>query len=189
MSPDDALGRLKEGNRRYLSGRGRDGVSGLTRGRLVEGQEPFACVLGCADSRVPVELLFDVGPGELFVVRVAGNVTSPEVSASVEYAVAHLGVQLVLVLGHQGCGAVAAALAGLKAPGNIATLLQGLAPPLEGLGPRDLEEGVRRNVHHVVAELRADEPVLAEAVRAGRCRIVPAVYHLRTGQVDVLGAE
>lgn len=189
MSPDEALARLKEGNRRWSSGRGREGVNGLERARLVDGQHPFACVLGCADSRVPVELLFDAGPGELFVVRVAGNVTSPEVSASVEYAVDHLGVELVLVLGHQGCGAIKAALDGLEVPGNIATLLASLAAPLVGLGPRDLDEGVRRNVHHVVAELRADEPVLAGAVRDGRCRIVPAVYHLRTGQIDVLAGS
>ncbi len=187
MGPDQALARLKAGNLRFTSGQSPSGVTGTQLASLVDGQAPFACVLGCADSRVPVEQLFDVGPGELFVVRVAGNVTTPEVSASIEFAVELLGVQLVLVLGHEDCGAVSAALSGMPAPGNIAQLLAALTPPLQGLGPRDLAEGVRRNVHHVVAALRADEPVLATAIREGRARVVPAVYHLRTGQVDVLG--
>src|SRR6187549_997531 len=135
-SGDDALARLMSGNERFVSGRARPGPSGPAA-ELVSGQRPFATVLGCSDSRVPPELLFDVGFGELFVVRVAGNVILPGVMGSLQYAGVHLHTPLLMILGHEGCGAVAATLAalhrGAREKSHIEILLASIKPGLEAL--------------------------------------------------------
>src|SRR3954454_14189021 len=137
-SADEALSRLMTGNARFVRGKGRlQSASIATLSDLVKGQRPFATILGCSDSRVPPELIFDADFGELFVIRVAGNVVSPEVSGSLQYAGTHLQTQLFMVLGHEGCGAVQAALAAkfgaAKERSHIQLLLESIAPGLEGV--------------------------------------------------------
>jgi len=190
MDPGAALARLLAGNLRFVAGQPRAGVSGAQRTGLVEAQAPFACVLGCAASRVPPEIIFDTGPGELFVVRVAGNVTSREISASVEYAVGELGVRLVLVLGHQNCGVMQATLAGTEHSGNIGELLEALRPRLghvEGEGDDRVRAAAWLNARLAAEALRQDEPILATAAREGRLEVVPAYYRLDEGRVEILG--
>lgn len=189
IDAEEALSRLRAGNQRWVDGKCRTHAPPAhQRGELTEGQWPFAVILGCADSRVPPELIFDCDLGELFVVRVAGNIAAPDISGSVEYAVADLGVQLVVVLGHEGCGAVTAALRGVDTPGDIRTVIEAIRPAVEAsaTAPKDerLARAIEFNVQNAVARLEADEPVLAGAVRAGKLRIVPALYWLDSGRVS-----
>ena len=184
-SPDRALRRLMDGNRRFVSGEAEAPRRSLERVReLSGGQSPYAAILGCADSRVPVEILFDEGFGDLFTVRVAGNVATPEEIASLEYAVGVLGAQVVLVLGHTGCGAVTAALEGKAVPGQISSLFQHIAPAV----PRGtaVSDGVALNVRHQVSVLTRSSPVLAEAMAAGNVAVRGAVYDLADGSVKLL---
>lgn len=189
-NPDDPLARLRDGNARFAAGRTRHAhESADWRRHLVAGQHPFAVVLGCSDSRVPPELVFDQGFGELFVVRVAGNVIAEDVLGSVEYAVRHLSVSMVVVLGHDGCGAVQAAVAALdgrgEEPEHIARLVRLIQPGLRDLpAPADtarLARAVELNARYSAGQLRK----LPEWQRAGQPhpRIVAAVYDLATGVV------
>src|SRR6185369_6334499 len=156
VSADDALARLREGNARFLSGAPRNlHTPREVHVDLVKGQRPFATILGCSDSRVPPELIFDVGFGDLFIIRVAGNVISPEVAGSMQYASMHLKTQLVVVLGHEGCGAVQAALAakfhGVRERSRIRLLVQNVLPALDEVDPQlppqqMLERAVESNV-------------------------------------------
>lgn len=188
VTADDALRRLQEGNARYVKGESMHAHNDpARRDALVSGQAPYACILGCADSRVPPELVFDAGLGDVFVIRVAGNIFSDEISGSIEYAVEHLGVQLVVVLGHQSCGAVGATLQGMEAPGDIKVLVEAIKPAVEeakGLDGDTLEHAVRLNARNVARELLRDEPVLAAARRAGKMRVLPAYYRLDDGSVE-----
>lgn len=182
VTPDRAWTRLREGNARFAEGRAqgprRDGAR---RDAVADVQKPFAALLGCADSRVPIELVFDQGIGDLFVVRVAGNIVTPEELASLEFGTVVLGAQLIVVLGHSGCGALQAALAARSVPGQIGALYQYLRPAVEAGGT--LEEAVRANVR-IQAELAATaSPAIAERVRAGTVRVVGAVYDLASGRV------
>jgi carbonic anhydrase len=188
---DDALRRLLEGNARYLRGDLRYGER-LAEQRLASaaGQHPFAAVLGCSDSRVPPQLVFDQGPGALFTTRVAGNVATDSVVGTLEYAVEHLGVPLILVLGHTSCGAVSACIQGCDAPaaGHLGVLFEAIQPAVERarLTPGDpLESAVGFHVDNVVRQLRASEPVLGPRVRAGTLRVVGAVYDLESGAVTL----
>lgn len=188
-TPDDAIGRLMAGNERFVGGR----AEGLRRdlGRIREtadGQSPFAAILGCADSRVPPELLFDQGFGDLFVVRVAGNVATPEEIASLEYAVAALGSQVVLVLGHTSCGAVTAALEGGPVPGQISTLYQHFQPAISQ-ADGDVARAVELNVVQQREALRTASPVLRDAMRAGDLAIEGGVYDLGTGRVRLIEGD
>ncbi len=197
VGADEALARLLEGNKRYVEGN-------LVQPRrrpedfkaLAEGQTPLAVIVACADSRVAPELLFDQGVGDLFVVRVAGNVVSSggaAVTGSIEYAVAELGVRLVMVLGHSQCGAVKAAIKHLEAkdalPGSIGELVDAIKPAVLAAkrNPGDLlDNAIKANVERGVTRLKGLEPILAGAVRLGKVRIVGANYDLRTGKVMVL---
>jgi carbonic anhydrase len=192
-SADDALARLLVGNERFVSGRARPRPSGPAA-ELASGQRPFATVLGCSDSRVPPELLFDVGFGELFVIRVAGNVMLPAVMGSLQYAGVHLRTALFMILGHEGCGAVAAALAALRQGGSershIQILLDSIKPGLEAI-PADtpekelLSKGVEANVRWSMNQL-LDTPEGRARLAEGQLTLVGAVYELATGRVRLL---
>lgn len=182
------------GNERYVARKARrPNQTAARRAEVAKGQWPFAIVLGCADSRVPPEIVFDQGLGDLFVVRVAGNIVDAGGIASIEYAVEHLGARLVLVLGHERCGAVAAAVeaAGKPGdlPGHLGSLLRPIAPAVEQAKgqPGDLlDNAVRANVTLAVGHLKASEPILAGPVREGRVRVVGGRYDLQSGRVELI---
>jgi len=196
--PDAVLAKLMEGNARFVQGQ----PSLLSRRRpadflpLAEGQTPDAVIVSCADSRVPPELLFDQGVGDLFVVRIAGNIVSgggPTVKGSIEYAVAELGSRLIMVLGHSQCGAVQAAIQHIDAkdvlPGEIDALIDPIRPVVTAIKghPGDkLENAIRANVLAGVERLKALDPIIAKHVKAGELKVVGAVYDLKTGSVNLL---
>jgi carbonic anhydrase len=188
ITPDEALKRLVDGNARFTSGQltSFDEDLALLKQGTAEKQEPFAAVLSCADSRVPVELVFDQTIGHLFVTRVAGNILTPEIIASLEYGAAVLGTSLVMVLGHGSCGAVSAAIAGKAVPGQISTLYAPLRAAVEQAGP-NLDAAVRANAKIQASLLREASPVIGDLIRQGRMRVVPAYYELATGKVTLLG--
>ncbi len=194
--PDVALELLREGNARFAGAREQHPARAEERRlRVAEGQHPFAVVLSCSDSRVPPELVFDQGLGDLFVVRTAGQVVAPPVLGSIQYGVEHLHVPLLVVLGHEGCGAVSATLEAVEkgsGPSGTAidSLVDAIRPSVErapaGAGGADrLAEAVRLNVADGVAALSAD-PLLAGAVQAGHLRVVGATYDLHDGEVAFL---
>ena len=192
---DQALRRLKAGNARFVSGHTRfPTVQKAVLKQLAKGQEPYATILCCSDSRVPPELVFDAGFGELFVVRVAGNVLGPSILGTLQYAGAHLHTPLFVVMGHEGCGAVKAALAtrfeGAAQKSRIALLLENILPALEGLDaaqPADalLRAAVEANVRHTVREL-LKTPEAKARLAEGRFRLAGAVYDLESGRVRFL---
>jgi carbonic anhydrase len=185
VDPSDALNRLLEGNKRFVSGDLQQPRRTLERVREVSaGQSPYAAILGCADSRVPVEILFDEGFGDLFTVRVAGNVATPEELASLEYAVGVLGAQLVVVLGHTACGAVTAAVAGKPVPGQISALFQHISSAVPS--GATLDQAIEANVAHQVRVLRTSSTVMREALDAGTVDVRGAVYSLDDGRVRLL---
>jgi len=194
-SPDEALQALISGNARFYSGVPQRVVSGVNERRAqIMAQTPFAVVLGCADSRVPVELIFDQGPGDIFGIRVAGHVVESSTLGSIEYAVAHLKVYLVVILGHEGCGAVAAAMRGYSAyadePRHLRTLLDAIAPAVRDLPLiRDdkarMREAIVANVRHQKAILETNSVVQA-AVARGQIKVVGAFYEIGSGAVDFL---
>jgi carbonic anhydrase len=190
LSPDQALDKLIQGNRRSLfSKMSHPSTTTERRREVAEAQNPYAVILGCADSRVPPEIVFDETLGDLFVIRVAGNVVDDAILASIEYAVEHLKVPLVLVLGHERCGAVQAAVDGGEAPGHIGALIKCIRPAVEstqGLPGDAVDNAVRANVTQVVQQLRGAAPILSEAVHQGKLRIVGARYDLDTGVVEIL---
>ncbi len=186
----EALQRLKDGNARYVRGESiHPCTEASARESLVDGQKPFAAILGCADSRAVPELAFDTSIGELFVVRVAGNVANPENNGSLEYAVAHLGVQLIVVLGHQNCGAVTAALQGYDGPGQIQSIVEAISPAVDEAKDLDgdpLDNAIRSNARRVAGLLEQQDPILSQAVESGQLSVVPACYRLDTGEVEFL---
>jgi carbonic anhydrase len=185
---------LIDGNARFVAGRlEHPNLSAERRSETRQGQKPFAIILGCSDSRVPADLVFDTGLGDLFVVRVAGNVTDDVVIGSIEYAVEHLGSRLILVLGHEKCGAVAAAMAAAETdehlPGHIDSLVEAIDPALREMpaSTRDrLDDAVRANVRYVTDQLRHAHPILSHAVKSGELQIVGAYYDLESGRVEVI---
>lgn len=189
QSPLEILRELRDGNERFAQDHAtRHHQSKAWRERLTTSQHPKAIILGCADSRVPPELLFDAGFGDLFVVRVAGNVVDLDVAASIDYAYFHTGSRLVVVLGHENCGAVTAALGDYKQEVlPIQFLLKQIAPALVNLPPGSLEQrvtsGVYANVRQSVRELN-QLPKAAQAEADGKALIVGAVYNLETNRVD-----
>ena len=188
----DAMHGLVEGNARFVAGRSlHPRQTPETRQELQNSQRPFAAILGCSDSRVSPEVVFDQGLGDLFVARVAGNVIDDEILGSFEYTVEHLHTQLIVVLGHNRCGAVAAArdtiASGGHAEGHIESLVDAIRPAVEETKGQDAEATCRANVRHMVAALRATGPVLKPAVDSGALRIVGATYDLDTGKVTFLG--
>ena len=187
---NDPLQRLVEGNKRFAAHRARRPHQDVQRRlEVAKGQKPFAAILSCADSRVPPEVIFDQGLGDLFVVRVAGNIADDAVIGSLEYAVEHLGVTLIFVLGHQRCGAVQAAVDGGKPEGHIGTLLAAIIPAVESskAKPGDrVDNAVRENVHLVEQQLRESHPILEEMLHNKKIRIAGGRYDLETGAVDLV---
>ena len=193
-SADRALARLIEGNDRFLRGEARSSAfQRETLADLAKAQHPYATVLGCSDSRVPPELIFDAGFGELFIVRVAGNVISPEVMGTLQYAGVHLRTPLFVVLGHEGCGAVAAALAarhGAKEPGRIALLLDNILPGLHNLPPElapdeEMRTAVEANVRWSMHQL-LETPEAKDRLVEGTMKLVGGMYELESGRVRFL---
>lgn len=188
LTPDAALQALSEGNRRFVDRQLRsfDEDLAILRSKTEDGQEPFAAILSCADSRVPVELIFDQSIGQLFVTRVAGNVATPEIVASLEYGAAVLGTRVIMVLGHTRCGAVSAAIAGYEVPGQISALYAPLRPAVDQAGP-DAEATTKANAVIQAKLLAQASPVLAGQIKAGKLKIVGAYYDVVSGRVEVLG--
>ena len=194
IAPKAALQRLMEGNARYVSSAPVCNDSRAARAALVNGQYPIAAVLGCADSRVAPELAFDQGPGDLFVTRVAGNVVTDELLASLEYGVQFLGLPLVMVLGHSGCGAIDAAIKvvqkGAQLPGHLPGLIDAIQPAVRALKDAPpaglLDAAVAGNVQRQVGLLKTESTILREHFKAGKIDIVGAVYALDTGKVTLL---
>jgi carbonic anhydrase len=188
LGPEDALKRLMDGNTRYAAGKSssfQDNLQ-LLRQKTTGRQEPFAAVLSCADSRVPVEIAFDQTIGHLFVTRVAGNIVTPEIIGSLEYGAAVLGTRVIMVLGHGGCGAVSASIAAKDVPGQISALYRHIRPAVDQAGS-DLDAAIRANARIHARLLRDASPVIAGAVAQGRLKVVAAYYDLATGAVTLLG--
>ena len=182
--------RLIEGNKRHVDGKPSHPNQTPERRRHVStGQHPFAVVLSCSDSRVPPEIIFDQGIGDLFVVRVAGNIVDDAGLGSIEYAAEHLHVSLIVVLGHERCGAVEAAVKGGEAPGRIKSLVEAIRPAVEKAKgkPGDLaENAMRTNVKMAVDHLKASKPILEHLVHKGTLTIVGARYDLDDGMVTLM---
>ncbi len=193
VSPDGALKLLLQGNARYVEGVSKRHDFKYEREALVGGQNPYAGILSCADSRIAPEYAFDSGRGDLFVCRVAGNFTNDDTIASFEYAVANLGTPLILVLGHDACGAVDATLKSLKTdttlPGHLPALVARLASAAKAgaAEPGDpLANAIRRNVIDNVANLKSASPILDAAVAQGKLKVVGGVYRLASGRVEMM---
>lgn len=184
MNAADALEKLKQGNARLVSGTAE--VSGrvdTVNTDLAKGQSPYAIILGCSDSRVPIDIVFDAGLGELFVIRVAGNVANTSSIASIEYAVVHLGAKLIVVLGHESCGAVSAAMAGGDAGKNLNALLGHIRPALDP-PEEDVNVVARRNARNSANRLLEQSDILLDAVESGEVEIVTAFYRFSDGKVE-----
>ena len=201
VSAVDALERLREGNARFASNIGNSGplLSHSQRAALVSGQQPFAIILGCSDSRVPAEIIFDQGLGDLFVIRVAGNIVAPSQIGSVEFAAARYQTRLVVVLGHSQCGAIIATLEELQRPTenqsrNLAAIVDRVRPSVEALLTTELKhdiqalitQGVRANIRASVDHLRHGSQVLEQLIQNEGLRVVGAEYSLESGRVEFL---
>jgi len=199
ISAREALERLREGNRRFVTDvRSRDTLTSQTRRReLAAGQEPFAIILGCSDSRVPAEIVFDQGLGDLFVIRVAGNIVAPSQVGSVEFAAGRFGTRLVVVLGHSQCGAILATLEELGRPStdqsrNLRSIVDRIRPSVEPLLETELgrhpdalvRQAVRANIRASADHLRHGSEVLEQLIRKDGLRVVGAEYSLETGVVE-----
>ncbi|HEY8089658.1 MAG TPA: carbonic anhydrase [Polyangiaceae bacterium] len=196
LSPEDALARLREGNRRFVGGQG-VAVPRWHPG-LADGQSPFAVVFGCADSRAPAEYVFDQGLGDLFVIRVAGNIVAPSLVGSVEFAASRFGTRLVVVMGHTQCGAVAATVdalehGGTPESGNLRSIVDRIAPQVRHLFDEECPPGttravaaVRANAVATARDMRHASPLLQDLVDRGRMKIVASVYDLETGVVTFI---
>lgn len=221
VAPAEAISRLKEGNgrftagnpqhphesvdeRKYMAANSYENAGtislGMTseqaakrRAELAKSQHPFAIILSCSDSRVPPEIVFDEGLGDLFIVRVAGNVLNDEGLGSIEYGVDILGARLIVVLGHQSCGAVDAAMKTVaakgKAPGHIQSLVTAIKPVVDSTPKGDLETTIKANVKHVVDALRSSTPILKARVDSGDVQVIGGYYTLDTGAVTFLEAK
>jgi carbonic anhydrase len=187
LSPEDALRQLVNGNRRFAEGRmtSFDEDVDILKAKTIEKQEPFAAVLSCADSRVPVELIFDQSIGHVFVARVAGNIATSAIIASLEYGVAVLGTKAIVVLGHANCGAVKASIEAKEAPGQISALYPYIRPAVDQAGS-NLEAAIKANARIQASLLRQSSPVLAEQIKHSRLKIVAGYYDLATGKVSLL---
>ena len=201
IPPDDALARLREGNERFVAGLRGDGGNGSPPLRLVRDQAPFAIILGCSDSRVPAEIVFDQGLGDLFVIRVAGNVVAPSQVGSVEFAASQFGTRLVVVLGHANCGAVIATIDELRQPAdrqspNLRSIVDRVRPAVESVLEENgadekhlIERAVRANVLASMRNLADGSEILRNLVGSGELRIIGAEYCLETGVVEFLDED
>jgi carbonic anhydrase len=194
LSPDAALERLLQGNQRYIDGVSKRHDFKHEREALAGGQNPYAGILSCADSRIAPEYAFDSGRGDLFVCRVAGNFANTESIASLEYGVAILGTPLILVLGHESCGAVDATIKSLKdgttLPGHLPSLVAAIEPAVKAVSREPgnlLDNATRQNVIDNVAKLKSATPILSAAVEQKKLKVVGGIYRLRDGRVDMIG--
>lgn len=191
VSPEEALRRLREGNERFVNGKSAHPRQDFSRIKEVaSAQTPFATIVGCSDSRVPNEIIFDQGLGDLFIVRTAGQVSTYASWGSIEFAEEVLGTKLIVVLGHTQCGAVNAAVDLPEVPGHIVTLINAIKPAVEKARQKNptvlLDVAIRENVLMQVEQLKALEPVLAKRVREGSIKIVGALYNLHSGKIEFL---
>jgi carbonic anhydrase len=190
MTPDAALKQLMAGNQRFVAQKRKSPNQDVVRlNEVAKGQKPYAAILGCADSRVPSEIVFDQGLGDLFVCRVAGNVATPEEIGSLEFGTAVLGTKVIIVMGHERCGAVEATIKGAAVPGQIGSLLDAIRPSLsqaKGLPGDPLENACKANVTYQISKLKAS-PVLKDLITAGKLKIVGGYYDLDTGTVSLVG--
>jgi carbonic anhydrase len=194
IGPDNALARLLEGNARYVANAPANRDFSAGRAARSSAQHPIACIVGCADARVAPDFVFDQGPGDLFVVRVAGNFVNTDGLASLEYGVQVLGAPLILVLGHSNCGAVKATIDVMKTnaalPGHLPTLIDAIRPAVDlaekARAPDPLAEAIAQNVRHNVRRLEQAGPILAEAVASKAVRVVGGFYDIATGKVALL---
>jgi carbonic anhydrase len=199
ISARDALALLKDGNRRFVADdRNREAItSRVRRLQLTASQEPFAAILGCSDSRVPVEIIFDQGLGDLFVIRVAGNIVAPSQIGSVEFAAEQFGTRLVVILGHTQCGAIGATLQQLQRPvenqsHNLHSIVDLIRPSIEGLLTTDLKDdlpalaraAVRANIRASVKRLRHGSDIIEQLIQKAGLMVVGAEYSLETGMVE-----
>lgn len=187
MTPDAALKEMMDGNGRFVSGRttAHQHDLAILKQHLEEKQEPYAAVLSCADSRVPVEIVFDQTIGHLFVTRVAGNIITPEIIGSLEYGVAVLGTKVILVLGHSNCGAVKAAVAGKSVPGQISVLYPHIQPAVDQAGP-DYKAVTKANAKIQAKLLSQASTVIAEKIKEGQLKVVAGYYDIGSGAVTLL---
>ncbi|WP_373525401.1 carbonic anhydrase [Nostoc sp.] len=190
ISPNEAIKRLLDGNQRFIHQKRQYPDQSLEHLRLVaKAQYPFAAILGCADSRVAAEIVFDQGLGDLFVVRVAGNVVSDTVIGSLEYSTTVLGSQLIMVLGHTRCGAVAEAIKNEPLPGRIGLIIEGIKPALAKIKftTSDLtEDAVIANIQYQTEKLQESSTILAGLLREGKLKIIGACYDIDTGKVNII---
>ena len=199
LSASDALARLKEGNRRYVLGERQldTAASQARRDALSSGQEPFAIILGCSDSRAPAEIVFDAGLGDLFVIRVAGNIVAPSQVGSVEFAAARFGTPLVVVLGHTKCGAIAATLEELARPSeaqsrNLRSIVDRIRPAVIAMHATEFRQdpealarhAVRANIMLSVDHLRHGSDILEQLILKNKLQVVGAEYSIETGKVE-----
>ncbi len=184
--PNVALDQLMRGNDRYASGKAlRPNQTPRRRGAIKAAEKPIAVVLSCSDSRVPPEIVFDQGLGDLYVVRVAGNVVNDEVLGSIEYAVENLDANLLVVLGHDDCSAIKAAIAGGHAGNHVQAMIEAIKPAIAG-AKGDVKASSAANIRSIVRQLSESKPELQTAVQKGDLKIVGAEYHLDTGLVEIL---
>lgn len=189
ISAKDAKKKLIDGNKRFVDEKSEHHLQGLDRRKdLIKSQSPWAIILSCADSRVAPELTFDAGLGELFVIRVAGNTANTESIASIEYAVAHLGTKLIVVLGHESCGAVGAAISGGDNGHNLNVLLAHLNPAVSAFGDGPMDKVVKANAQNQANDLAKRSGIISEKVtgKEDSVEIVSAYYHLENGAVEFL---
>jgi len=192
VGADEALSRLLNGDKRFVAGKSEEPTGAALverRHALAKDQKPFAVILGCSDSRVPPELIFDVTLGDIFVVRTAGEVVDAIVLGSLEYAIEHLGTKLIVVLGHERCGAVTAAVSGATDTGDIPDVLKAISPAVEetkGQSGDAIENAVRANARDIARRLKSSGPIIAPRVQSGEVKILAAYYSLDTGQVELL---
>lgn len=189
LSPDTALQRLMEGNQRFVQHQPQYPDQSQARlQEVAQAQHPFATILSCADSRVPAEIIFDQGIGDIFDVRIAGNIATPEVIGSIEYAVALLNTPLLMVLGHERCGAVTAAVQNEPLPGDISTFVKAIKPVVAKVKYQPgntVDNAVIANVHYQIQRLKRS-PLLSERLQSGKLKIVGGRYDLDTGSVSII---
>ncbi|MGH9675939.1 MAG: carbonic anhydrase [Candidatus Acidiferrum sp.] len=187
LEPDDALKALIEGNARFVAQEltSFDDDLHILKDNTIDKQEPFAAVLSCADSRVPIELVFDQSIGHLFVTRIAGNICTPEIIASLEFGAGVLGTKVILVLGHSGCGAVKAAAAGKAVPGQISALYAPIRPAVDRSGS-DIEAAIKANAQIQAGLLQTASPVIAGLIKENKIKVAAGYYNLADGRVSLL---
>ena len=190
MKNDDAMLKLLEGNKRFVASKlVHPNQTAERRAEVANGQAPFAVIVGCSDSRIPPEIIFDQGLGDLFIIRVAGNIVDDVALGSIEYAVDHLGTDLVVVLGHGKCGAVSATVQGGEAHGHIADIVKVIAPAVEKAKSQSgdiIDNAIKANIELVVDKISSSKPILSNLVSSGKLKIIGAYYNIESGAVEIM---